>query len=309
MARPPRTDFPGAWHHVMHRGRRRERIFEDSHDLVAFFDIVADTVRRFGIEVHAYSLMPNHYHLLVRSPLGNLSRTMRHLDGVYTQRHNVRHRRDGALFRGRFRSQLVRDETRLPYIAAYIHLNPVRAGLVTRVDSDRAWTSHREHMGRDAAPEWLSTAFLRERIGSARAIHELVLDMARGRRSWPEGMDLGTGWMERGDDGEGGTILQRTRSVQASELLKEICEIAGVGRARLSARVRGPKGNPERRFAVWALARSTDLTQAAIGRLLGMSAMHVAQDLRRMRGGWEPMDGWRAAWEERHPAVMSSVKV
>ncbi len=83
MVRPIREDFQGAWHHVMNRGRNRDLIFLDDDDALDFLDTIDDTVERFGIEVHAYSLLPNHYHLLVRTPLGNLSDAMRHLGAVW----------------------------------------------------------------------------------------------------------------------------------------------------------------------------------------------------------------------------------
>ncbi len=104
MARKWRIDYPGAWHHVMHRGARREAIYDDERDCILFLDLVGQTVNRFGLEVHAYALMPNHYHLLVRSVKGNLSRCMQHLNGSYARGFNSRRTCDGPVFRGRFRS-------------------------------------------------------------------------------------------------------------------------------------------------------------------------------------------------------------
>ena len=118
-------------------------------------DTLGDVVDRFGLEVHAYSLMPNHYHLQVCTPAGNLSRAMCHLNGVYTQRLNRLHNWDGPVFRGRFKSQLVTEEAYRRELVAYIHLNPVRAGLVRRPD-ESGWTSHRAHLGLDKPPPWLS---------------------------------------------------------------------------------------------------------------------------------------------------------
>jgi len=105
-ARRKRVDYPGAWHHVMNRGARRAPIFAEESDCGELLRAVGETVARFGVEVHAYALMPNHYHLLVRSMVGNLSRAMRHLNGVYTQRINSAHGWDGPVFRGRFHSKV-----------------------------------------------------------------------------------------------------------------------------------------------------------------------------------------------------------
>ena len=131
MARELRHDYEGAWHHVMNRGARKDRVFLDDNGCLRFFQSLNNTVKRFGLEIHAYALMPNHDHLLVQTPLGNLSRCMQHLNATYTQAFNRRHRLDGSLFRGRYRSKRVIDGTDLKQLIAYIHLNPIHAGLVS----------------------------------------------------------------------------------------------------------------------------------------------------------------------------------
>ena len=130
MARPLRIEFPGAWHHAMNRGNARQTIFLDKGDYRAFLDLLDECSSMWGLECHAYCLMPNHYHLLLSTPSGNLSRAMRHLDGVYTQRFNRRHDRDGHLFRGRYKAILVDADSYLLQVARYIHLNPIKARLV-----------------------------------------------------------------------------------------------------------------------------------------------------------------------------------
>ena len=96
---------------MMNRGRRKEKIFLDEKDYKDFLEILGQTIKVFDIEIHAYVLMSNHYHLFMRTPKGNISRSMRHLNGVYTQRHNKRHKMYGSLFRGRYKSILVEEET------------------------------------------------------------------------------------------------------------------------------------------------------------------------------------------------------
>jgi REP element-mobilizing transposase RayT len=156
VARPLRIVFPGAWYHVTNRGLERRAIFPTVADGTRFLDLIAQVSARFALEVHAFCLMSNHYHLLVRTPLGNLSEAMRHLDGVYTQRFNRSHGRDGPLFRGRFACVLVQADRHLVCAARYIHLNPVEAGLVDRPE-DWPRSSYRGYLDPRLAPAWLHT--------------------------------------------------------------------------------------------------------------------------------------------------------
>lgn len=107
MARPLRIQFPDAWYHVMNRGRREDLIFKDKGDYYAFIDLLKDCIEMWNIRVVAYCLMGTHYHILLQTPDANLSRCMRHINGVYTQYFNRSHRLDGHLFRGRYKSILV----------------------------------------------------------------------------------------------------------------------------------------------------------------------------------------------------------
>jgi putative transposase len=100
MSRPLRIEYPGAWYHVMNRGRQREKIFASSEDYEIFIVVLREAVEMWNLKVAAYCLMSSHYHLLLHTPDGNISRCMRHINGVYTQRYNRRHKKDGQLFRG-----------------------------------------------------------------------------------------------------------------------------------------------------------------------------------------------------------------
>lgn len=156
MARPLRVEYPGAWYHVLNRGRRKENIFIRDADRQDFLKLIGECFRLYELEVHAYSLMPNHYHLLIHTPRGNLSRIMRHLDGVYTQKINRRYKLEGSLFKGRFKSILIEEESYLLELVRYIHRNPLKAGLERKL-GDHKWTSHRAYMIVKDRPVWLQT--------------------------------------------------------------------------------------------------------------------------------------------------------
>lgn len=155
MARTTRIQAPGLWHHVTNRGVASSDLFADDDDRRGFLELLEDAAARWGLRTHAFCLMDNHFHLLVEDTQGDLARGMRHVLGVYTQRFNRRHGRDGALFRGRFRARLVQHERYLAEVSRYIHMTPVHAGLAARA-GDYPWSSH-VHYLRGSAPACLTT--------------------------------------------------------------------------------------------------------------------------------------------------------
>ena len=126
MARPLRIEIAGAWYHVMNRGHRGTTLFRDDRDRYRFLALVAESPERFGLEVHAFVLMNNHYHLLVRTREANLSHAVRWLNLGYAVKFNWSHRCHGTVFQGRFKSVLIQEESSMAEVARYLHLNPVR---------------------------------------------------------------------------------------------------------------------------------------------------------------------------------------
>ena len=110
MSRSLRLLYNNAWYHVMNRGAARATIFHNNSDYQAFINIFDKLHSRYNFEIHAYCLMPNHYHILIRTPLANLSDGMRHLNGLYTSYYNHKYKKDGPLFRGRYKAVLVEEE-------------------------------------------------------------------------------------------------------------------------------------------------------------------------------------------------------
>lgn len=158
MPRPLRIEYENAWYHVMNRGANRQSIFQQDRHRDLFYTLLAEISDRFGVEVHAFCLMKNHYHLLIKTPFANLSRAMRHLDAVYTQRFNRMIMRDGSLFRGRYKAILIDSDQYLLQVSRYIHLNPVLAKICND-PIDYKWSSYQSYVGMECEMPWLKKAF------------------------------------------------------------------------------------------------------------------------------------------------------
>ena len=154
MSRPLRIEYQDAYYHVMNRGRGKQVIFDGDGYFGEFLHTLTEAHDRFGLEIHAYCLMSNHYHLLVKTPEGNLQRCMRHINGVYTQRYNRLKNTDGPLFRGRYKAILVDHDSYLLQLSKYIHRNPLEAGMVGQLEN-YVWSSYRSYIGASATEEWL----------------------------------------------------------------------------------------------------------------------------------------------------------
>ena len=146
MSRPLRLEFKGALYHVTSRGDRREPIVGDDIDRQAWLAVLERGLERFEASAFAYCLMGNHYHVVLQTHRPNLSRLMRHVNGVYTQTYNRRHGVVGHLFQGRFKAILVEEESYFLEVCRYVDLNPVRAGMVKR-PQDWAWSSYESRKG------------------------------------------------------------------------------------------------------------------------------------------------------------------
>jgi len=181
MTRPVRIEFEGALYHVTSRGDRREAIYEDDADRMKFLETLEAVVRDFHWVCHAYCQMTNHYHLVIETPDGNLSKGMRQLNGVYTQASNRRHGRSGHLFQGRYKAILVDGDEYLLELTRYVVLNPVRAGMV-ELPGDWHWSSYLDMLGERSSPDWLATDGLLAQFSAERreAVRRYVRFVAEG---------------------------------------------------------------------------------------------------------------------------------
>jgi REP-associated tyrosine transposase len=187
MARKLRVEYPGAIYHLMNRGDRREPIFKDNADRECFLATLGQACLKTGWQVHAYCLMPNHFHLVVETPQANLVAGMKWFLGVYTGRFNRRHRLFGHLFSGRYKSLIV-DGSGTGYLKTvcdYVHLNPVRARLIRAeqgLESYR-WSSYPAYLQSPSRrPAWLRT----DRLFGEWAV---AVDSAAGRKMFSAQME------------------------------------------------------------------------------------------------------------------------
>ena len=145
MARRPRVHFPGALFHVISRGNQRQSIYKDDEDHRRFQSLLGEVVKHHSLTLYAYVLMPNHFHLLLEVSRAPLAKAMQSLLYRYTRHYNQRYRKIGHLFQGRYRAILCDRDSYLMELIRYLHLNPVRAGLIGDPSRYR-WSSHRDYL-------------------------------------------------------------------------------------------------------------------------------------------------------------------
>lgn len=212
MARPLRIELAGGLYHVTSRGNRREEIYLDDADRTHWLALLGHVCKRFNWVCHAYCLMDNHYHILVETVEGNLSRGMRQLNGVYTQYVNRRHNRVGHVFQGRYKAILVEKESYLLELSRYVVLNPVRAGIVTNIDQ-WPWSSYPAMIGKSSCPEWLQADWILGQFGKQRKQAKAAyVDFVRAGVGLPSVWNALRGQIYLGSDTFVDTMLQHVES-------------------------------------------------------------------------------------------------
>lgn len=156
MPRKKRIIYPNAWYHVMNRGAGRRYVLEDkNHNKQTFLELLEATSIKYNFEVHAYCIMDNHYHLLVRTPDANLVESMRYLMSMYGRIYNIKNESDGPLFRDRFKALLILSDSSLLQVFKYIHRNPLEANFAFGLHYK--WSSFNYYEKSESKPSWLQT--------------------------------------------------------------------------------------------------------------------------------------------------------
>jgi putative transposase len=324
MPRQVRVEYPGAFYHVMARGDRGESIFGDDQDREQILHTLGQACAKTGWRIHAWILMNNHYHWVVETPQPNLVQGMRWLQNTYTRRFNHRHELLGHVFGGRYKAVLIESDSDSDYFANlwdYIHLNPVRAGLVDSTEGmallDYRWSSLTQvyAVGPARRPSWCAT----ERTFAAFGCKDTVAGRKEliGRleqRARDEEAEK-CGWTVR--DGQSlNSTLRRGWYWGSAAFREKLVELAAEGLHRLSHRnrrsthqwrdhaqlsaadlirqglkvlnlsedqLKATKGSEPRKVSLaWAIVRSTTMSQSWIADRLNMrSPANVSQQVRR----------------------------
>jgi REP element-mobilizing transposase RayT len=296
MPRPRRHDGPGVWHHVLNRGIAKRTIFESEQDCRFFLALLAHEVRSGRLEIHGYCLMLTHFHLLVRSVTGELSEAMRRIQNRYARYFNRTRKRDGSLFRGRFKSRWIDSRRYRRNVLGYIHDNPVSAGAVAERAAFRWSSAHDWKSGRP--PRWLAGNWIREEL-AARGfddVHEEAMDAA-----FPSNIDEDhRKWIERqlrdrhADQTEDQSLkhsasprtvhwtIRKAQLADGTRPWRPVCPAALV--ERILARSRSTLLALAQMFPR-SVARATALLRAGLMRMLcGSSHREIALRTQRHRG-------------------------
>lgn len=268
MPRPQRIEYENAFYHVMNRGQGRQSIFPDDRYYQAFLETLAEAHQRFKCIIHAYCLMGNHYHLLMETPLANLGRIMRHINGVYTQRHNRLKKTDGPLFRGRYKAILVDRDAYLLQLTRYIHRNPIemKRPMVSQL-SEYRWSSYPAYIGKAKPQKWLARETTYDMLGSkqrykgyatyiSQGIDEETAQIYnKGNQASIIGDKRFKSWvyeellpeLEAEDKGR---ILQS--NITITDITRAIAELYGTNEKEIRKVIKGPqKGSEARKMAMY----------------------------------------------------------
>jgi len=305
MARKLRLQYPGAIYHVMNRGDRREPIFSDDDDRILFLETLGEACEKTDWQIHAFCLMHNHFHLITETPGGNLVEGMRWFLGVYTSRFNHRQKEFGHLFSGRYKALMVDGSGSgyLKNVCDYVHLNPVRAGLIVGPQPlhTYAWSSYPLYLEeKSRRPMWLRVDRLLGEWGiphDTQSGREQFAAWMEVRRHVEAGEDFDAvrqGWYlgseqfrqellaqvnELADSAHVGPELRESAQAKAEKILGD--ELGKLNWTANELQQRR-KGHPEKVRIAARLRRETTMTLAWIAEHLFMGApTHVACLLHR----------------------------
>ena len=285
MGRPLRIEYAGALYHITSRGNEKKEIFLDDADRIKFLQILEDYHDRYGILIHGYVLMGNHYHLILETPQGNLLKVMHGINGSYTGYFNRRYKRSGHLFQGRYRGILIERDAYLVPLSRYIHLNPVRAGIVEKPE-EYTWSSYPGYLNEKKGHEWVECSWVLSQFGNEkdkarRGYRKYMEEVLKTRVENPMNKLYGKTVL-----GEKSFIEKVKKMVKGKPISRDIVERKRLRENPLPATImktvqrfcevtreeitlKGKKANTARKITLYLVQRYSGLKNEEIGRLFG----------------------------------------
>lgn len=291
MARKPRLLYPGALYHAILRGNNGQTIFVDHKDRTRFCLLLQEGIERFGHRIHAFCLMTNHVHLAIQMGGIPLSRIMQNLSFRYTRWANWRQKRSGHLFQGRYKAVLVDADSYLEELTRYIHLNPVRAGIVKEPE-DYPWSGHRAYLGLEMIPwlttDWVLSQFSKRLTLARRAYRRFVHEGKGGHHQEEYHRGLGRDSRILGDDEFMDRMLGREPmrlrpKASLDRIMQEVCRHYHFEEKDFFVRGKDRELSEARWMAGWLVMELGVGTLSELGRRTGRDVTTLSAGVKRLQ--------------------------
>lgn len=312
MARPLRIEYENACYHITSRGNERKPIYLEEKDYYKFLDILSQLPQRFGVIIHGYVLMDNHYHLLLETPLANITKTIHFLNATYSGYFNRKYGRVGHLFQGRYNGILIDKNNYLLAVSRYIHLNPVNSRLVDRPE-DYQYSSYSQYTGMRKTNSWLTTEWILGQFSD-----DLVNVYTRYQAFVEEGVanddnplkELKAGTILGGDDfvdkvkNRIGLIRHReipqSKDLSVTRTYEEILTMISVmfGISKEEILIPGRRNSIARKVSIYLLRKHTHLKNIEISQCFGVGYTAVSQVSLRLRKEMEENPSLRSVVQD-----------
>ncbi len=305
MPRKPRLHYPGAVYHVIVRGNGGQDIFFDAGDRTRYFLLLQENVERFNLSIHAFCLMTTHIHAVMQVGDVPLSRIMQNIGFRYTQFINRKYKRSGHLFQGRFKALLIDADSYLLELIRYIHLNPVRAGMV-QYPENFIWSSHPSYLGVTPKPPWLTVNLALEQFAAQPSLaaerFRVFIDEGRGegyRKDFHSGSFEGRAL---GDDNFIDQILinaeeKKPTKITLDRIIESVCCVYHLTNAELRAAGKAQPAAEARAVAAHLVRNVDSLSLSCLARYLNRELSSLSQAAFRVERRSITDDGLRCKLE------------
>jgi putative transposase len=281
MGRPIRIEYPGALYHVTSRGNEKKEIFREDRDKQKFLEILNEYHDRFGILIHSYVLLDNHYHLILETPIGNLVKIMHGINSRYTGYFNRKYQRVGHLLQGRYRAILVEKDAYLLALSRYVHLNPIRAGITDNLEK-YSWSSYLGFIQPRKKVSWMDYDWVLSQFGNnldlcRKKYKEYVYQGLREKEKLKLGERIlgSKGFIEKTQDFFKGKAIDPEvpgrkhlqKQIKPDEILNAVAEFWKMKEKEVTRR--GQRNHTARKIAIHLIKRYCGLGNQEIGKFFG----------------------------------------